>query len=280
MGTVSPFLIIFTDLDGTLLDHDTYEWKAARPALERCKATGIPVILVSSKTRDEMQRIRAAMANSDPFISENGGGIFFPDGVPYDVPNGIVFATGMWQWSLGQPYAFLVQSLHEIRQKLGWDIRGFSDMTVEEISQITGLDLETSRLASKRDYDEPFLLPEDGLKYPLESLRALASRRGLRISVGGRFLHLHGQYDKGDAVSRLISWYNTNHDSLKTAALGDSPNDYPMLRRVDVPILVRSAEPFQEYRVPLPNLRTTRDKGPEGWNRAVLDLLVELDMTG
>jgi mannosyl-3-phosphoglycerate phosphatase len=184
----------------------------------------------------------------------------------------------MWQWSLGQPYPFLVKSLHEIRQELGWNIRGFSDMTVREISHITGLDLETSRLASKRDYDEPFILPEDGREFPLESLCESAARRGLGISVGGRFFHLHGQNNKGDAVRKLISWYKANHNSLLTAALGDSPNDYPMLQVVDVPILVRSAEPSQERRLSLRNLRTTLDKGPEGWNRAIIDLLAELGM--
>lgn len=278
MGSVTPFLAIFTDLDGTLLDHDTYEWDAAKPALERCKVMDIPVNLVSSKTRGEIERIRAAMANSDPFISENGGGIFFPDEKSYKRPNGTVFASGMWRWSLGQPYTFLVRSLREIRQELGWNIRGFSDMTVEEISHITGLDLETSRLASKRDYDEPFLLPEDGREYSFDSLCESASRRGLGISVGGRFFHLHGKNNKGNAVRTLISWYRANHAGLITAALGDSPNDYPMLEVVDVPILVRSVDASEKRQVSLRNLRTTRDKGPEGWNRAVLDLLAELGM--
>ena len=278
MGSVTPFLAIFTDLDGTLLDHDTYEWDAAKPALEQCKAMGIPVNLVSSKTRGEIQRIRTAMANSDPFISENGGGIFLPDGGPCKVPNGTVFASGMWQWSLGQPYTFLVRSLREIRQELGWNIRGFSDMTVNEISHITGLDLETSRLAAKRDYDEPFLLPDDGREYSLDSLSEAASRRGLAISVGGRFLHLHGQNNKGNAVRTLISWYRANHAGMITAALGDSPNDYPMLEVVDVPILVRSVESSKDRQISIRNLRSTRDKGPEGWNRAILDLLAELGM--
>ncbi len=72
-----PFHIIFTDLDGTLLDHDTYAWKEAEPALDLCKTLKVPVILASSKTRAEMETIRREMSISDPFIAENGGGIFF-----------------------------------------------------------------------------------------------------------------------------------------------------------------------------------------------------------
>lgn len=30
-----PPLLVFTDLDGTLLDHESYDWSPARPALNR-----------------------------------------------------------------------------------------------------------------------------------------------------------------------------------------------------------------------------------------------------
>ena len=56
--SVTPFYVIFTDLDGTLLDHDTYEWKEAEPALDLCKKLGVPVVFVSSKTRAEIEVLR------------------------------------------------------------------------------------------------------------------------------------------------------------------------------------------------------------------------------
>jgi len=77
--TLGPFVVVFTDLDGTLLDHQTYEWEEAKPALNRCKALQVPLILVSSKTRAEMDVLRHELGLISPFISENGGGIFFPE---------------------------------------------------------------------------------------------------------------------------------------------------------------------------------------------------------
>ena len=74
-----PFFLVFSDLDGTLLDHNTYGWKEAVPALELCRTRGVPVILASSKTRAEMDVLRRRLSLSAPFISENGGGIFFPE---------------------------------------------------------------------------------------------------------------------------------------------------------------------------------------------------------
>ncbi|MFH1490792.1 MAG: HAD-IIB family hydrolase, partial [Pseudomonadota bacterium] len=78
--------MIFTDLDGTLLDHETYEWKEAEPALNRCKLLRIPLILVSSKTRAEINVIRNELGLTAPFISENGGGIFFPPEETHEPP--------------------------------------------------------------------------------------------------------------------------------------------------------------------------------------------------
>ena len=52
-----PRLIIFSDLDGTLLDHNNYDWSAAKPAMERLSASDIPVVLNSSKTISEIRAL-------------------------------------------------------------------------------------------------------------------------------------------------------------------------------------------------------------------------------
>jgi len=74
----TPFLVIFTDLDGTLLDRKTYSWEEAVQALDSCRRSSVPVILASSKTGAEMEVIRRRLSLSDPYISENGGAVFFP----------------------------------------------------------------------------------------------------------------------------------------------------------------------------------------------------------
>lgn len=71
-------IIIFTDLDGTLLHPNIYSFAKARPALNLIKEEGIPLVLCSSKTRAEMEVYRERLGNNHPFVSENGGGIFIP----------------------------------------------------------------------------------------------------------------------------------------------------------------------------------------------------------
>ncbi len=268
----SPFIIIFTDLDGTLLDHNSYGWEEAEPALRQCKESQIPLILVSSKTRAEIRTLQKELGLSSPFISENGGGVFFPKEGKHPHPSDAIFSRGVWKWSIGPAHDFLVRALGEIRDEQGWKIRGFSQMTPEEISSITGLDLASARLASQREYDEPFILTEEGVSN-VDILNHAASQKGLRITRGGRFYHLHGEGDKGEAMGRLVAWYRTYHPALLTIALGDSPVDFSMLKRADYPVLISSPHQYPELKKVIPHLKVTQERGPRGWNAAVLDIL-------
>lgn len=264
--------VIFTDLDGTLLDHDSYEWDEAKPALALCRESHVPVVLVSSKTRAEMNPLRQELGLTAPFISENGGGIYFPKEGGIEPPPEALPDQDLWKWSLGTEYPHVVRSLRAIREALHLSMRGFSDMSPEEIAALTGLEMKQSRLAAMREYDEPFILLREDER-TAERLRQAAVQRGLQISRGGRFYHLHGALDKGDAVDRLTALYKARHSDVKTFGLGDSPNDFPLLRKVDHPVLLGSPGRFPELETQLPELKITEPPGPRGWNQAVLNML-------
>lgn len=271
----TSFIVIFSDLDGTLLDPDTYEWGPAEPALDLCRSREVPVVLVSSKTRAEMEPLRHEMSNSAPFITENGGGIFFPSTIKEDLPPGttpVAGPEGLRKLSLGVPYRRLVERLQEIREELGLNLRGFSDMKVDEIFRLTGLDPDAACLAAMREYDEPFVILDERPS-DRAALKKAAEQRGLAIVDGGRFCHLLSESDKGISMERVISWYEESHGQVTSIALGDSPNDFSMLERADYPVLIRSRRDFPMLKEAIPRLRVTREMGPQGWNSAVLDIL-------
>ena len=267
-----PFFLIFTDLDGTLLDQNTYGWEEAEPALTLCKKLNVPIILASSKTRAEIEVLNRKLSIPAPFISENGGGIFFPVNFFKETPPGASFDNGMWKWSLGMPYSHLIEVLREIKNELGLQIRGFSEMSTDEISRLTGLDLESSRLASMREFDEPFIIPDENPTVPQLLINA-AVKRGVTVIAGGRFYHLQGKNNKGIAMAKVISWYRETHKNVRSIALGDSPNDFYMLEQADLPVLVRSSQKFSELKKRIPDLRVTAQESPGGWNSAIMDIL-------
>ncbi|WP_447975056.1 HAD-IIB family hydrolase [Nitrospira sp. Kam-Ns4a] len=270
-----PDLIVFTDLDGTLLDAATYTFDAAQEALDALRARAVPLILVSSKTRAETEPLRHRLGLADPFVVENGGAVFIPTGYfPFPVPWAEVRGT-FQVIELGTPYARLRAALKEIGQALGCQLRGFGDLSLDEIAAVTGLPSHEAGLAKQREYDEPFLF--EGPPALADAVRGLAEARGLRCTKGGRFYHLMGASDKGKACRALIDCYwqvaAGQGQPLVTVALGDSVNDLAMLALVDRPVLVRRPDGGHAGDIQLPGVMRTTGIGPAGWSEAILDLL-------
>jgi mannosyl-3-phosphoglycerate phosphatase len=274
---MKPQPVIFTDLDGTLLDFHTYAFAAALPALELIKNKNIPLIICSSKTRAEIEQWKKRIDNPHPFVSENGGGIFIPHAYfPADdlqsVWPQIETANGYTVLVLGTSYAILRDTLEELR-KDGFAVKGFGDMNAAEVAQITELSLEDAELAKRREFDEPFVFSGEATR--IESLVVAIAAKGLRCVAGGRLLHVTGNNDKGKAVEIITQLYRKKCGEIITVALGDSPNDFRMLAHVDYPILVRNHRGEHDPRLTLPNLIKADGIGPEGWGKAVINFIQE-----
>jgi glycerate 2-kinase len=259
--------IIFTDLDGTLLDPVGYSFNAALSALSLIRQRGIPLILCSSKTRAEMLDYRQRLHNDHPFIAENGGGIFIPQGY-FSVPVEAEPLNGYQCITLGTPYADIRRQFVTLRERLGVRVRGFADMIVAEAAVLTGLSRDEARLAVQRDFDEPFVF--DGA--PEQRFLQAIEDAGLHWTRG-RIFHIMGKHDKGRAVNLLKALYQRQYGTVMTIGLGDSLNDLPLLQAVDQPVLVRHGDGSFNLRIDVAGLLMTQSPGPLGWNEAVLQLL-------
>jgi mannosyl-3-phosphoglycerate phosphatase family protein len=262
--------IIISDLDGTLLHPQTYSFKEARPALQLIRECRIPLILCSSKTRSEIEVYRKRLKNSDPFISENGGGIFIPKKY-FPFAAGQSVDQNYRSITLGESYEKIRRQFILIRNESGIKVKGFGDMTIKEISRLTNMTMRASALARKRDFEEPFIFLSTQHKRFLQAI----DERGLHWTAG-RFFHIMGCHDKGKAVDILISFYQRYWDSVITIGLGDGLNDLPMLQRVDWPVLIRHTDDSYDQRVKFPGIIKTRQVAGAGWNEAVLSLLGHL----
>lgn len=266
--------VVFTDLDGTLLDYSSYSFKEALPALRILKDKKIPLIICSSKTRKEIEYYRKNLGNDHPFISENGGGIFVPkDYFKFDI-NGsgvpLIEENDYRVVRLGTQYASLRKAITELREE-GFRVKGFGDMSIEEVAAAAGLSIEEAEMAKERDFDEPFIFHGDETE-ARELVEAIKSR-GFNVAQG-QFFHILGDTDKGKAVSILIGLYKMKFSEIVTIAVGDSPNDISMLEKVDYPVIVRKPDGSYDPRISLPNLIKARGIGPDGWNHAVLRIVL------
>jgi mannosyl-3-phosphoglycerate phosphatase len=266
-------LLVFTDLDGTLLDYHTYSYEPALPALDALKKNNIPLIFCSSKTRAEIEKVRLQLNNAHPFVSENGGAVFVPISyLPYEVP----FTRRDFHYLIiefGTPYHKIRGTLQQIQSQFPGMVKGFGDLSAYEVANLCEFSAEQAVLAKEREYDEPFVLED---KTKLENILDIATEDQLQIIQGGRFYHLIGENDKGKAVSYLTDISMKAHDHIKTIALGDSQTDLPMLQVVDHPVLVQKPDGSYDPSVKLDNLILAPGSGPVGWNDAVLKLLEKL----
>lgn len=268
-------LVIFTDLDGTLLDHDTYSFDPALPALSLLESNKIPLVICTSKTRAEIERYRELLRNEHPFIAENGGGIFVPEGYFSNEFDFDSVSEGYFVIDLGTPHAELKEALKSISKETGIRITGISDMSISEIMETTGLDEESSKLASKREYGEPFLI--EGDENAAEIVKDHINKRGYGYTRGGRFHHILGANDKGKAVRILTELYKNEARHIKTLGIGDSLNDLPMLEAVDIPVLVQKPDGEYDPEIRLDNLTFADGAGPRGWNSAILKHFVKFE---
>ncbi|PRY77294.1 mannosyl-3-phosphoglycerate phosphatase [Yoonia maritima] len=251
-------LVVFSDLDGTLLDHHTYSWSAAWPALDLLRRINAPLVLSSSKTAVEIAEIQADLGIvGTPAIVENGAGLLTDQ--PDDAGT----------------YAQLLDVLNGLPDDLRQGFEGFGDMDVERVSEITGLDAAGAKAAKARAFSEPGLWSgtDDGRVKFIAGLAA----RGVSAREGGRFLTLSFGATKADGMAQIVARLKPHH----TIALGDAPNDVEMLNAADFGVIV--ANPTRQ---PLPQLpgestgrifRTTLP-GPAGWNEAVLRLVEQLGL--
>jgi mannosyl-3-phosphoglycerate synthase len=266
----SPVKIVFTDLDGTLLHPETYSYIAALDSLRLLQEKNIPLVFCSAKTRSEQLALRDELDVKDPFITENGGAIFIPQGYfrfpfAYDREYEDYHII-----ELGLSTKEVKLRLKEVEEKTGVKIPGFTEMTTEEIALATGLSLKAAEKAKQREYSETLVLEGDDCQK--NRILQAVKQAGLDYIFGGKFYEVSIGNDKGKAVKILVELYKLNFGEVFTIGIGDSKNDYPMLLAVDDPYLVLGID-GNWTDMQIESLTKVGYIGPEGWSHVVRQLL-------
>jgi len=267
-------VIVFTDLDGTLLDSHTYSFNDAMKGLNLLRAHAIPLIPVASKTRAEVIHILQKLDFPGPAIVENGCAITFTNGKAPDFPEVEYFSDGMPFIRIAGDYHDAVNFLKKLSRLSGVRLIGFSDMTPEDIAKVSGLPIDSAKRSKKREFCEPFVKPPDD---KLDEIKQIASQHGYKVLVGDRFCHLvKAEADKGRAIQKYLKIYKLEHEGdIVTLGLGNSPNDIEMMEAVDMPIVIPNLNgPHPELL--RRNWRVALYPGPKGWAHAIEKTLEEL----
>lgn len=274
---LAPRHLIFSSLKGAIIDSRTGSFSAAEDALGELERRNIALVLLTPGTRAEIEPIRRKLGHNHPFITESGGGIYFPDGYfNIRIPNA-VRAGRYLSVALGHPYDEVCTALDDVAEDCGVGVAGFHHMNPREISENAGLRPRDVELARSREFDEPFFFTSAD-ENAIARFVVTASERGFQARPDGTFWHLSAGCDPARAVRTVTKLIReATHIKLRTVGIGSSNEDLNWLRAMDHAVLLPTSRgDAQHLKESHTNLAHTKSiipggaPGPAGWNAAVL----------
>ena len=259
-------ILIFTDLDGSLLNRDTFKFDEIKKYLKELISKGVYIIPNTSKTEKEILEFNNELGSSLPYISENGSAINGLDLLNSNLPKELI---------LSREKDNLIKIFEKsvpvnLQSKCKW----LSGMDKKKQSLIFGLEDKQLKMALDRKYTIPFIF--EGSKGDRNQLSKIVKKIGLVLQEGGRVINLTDKVNKAKALQVFVRFFKKNNKNVKTIAVGDNYNDLDMLKISDFPCLVFN-DKFTLDQIPINNLIITNKPSPEGWADVIKMALVKIN---
>ena len=259
-------VLIFTDLDGSLLHRDTFKFDEIKDYIKKLLSKGIFIIPNTSKTEKEILAFNSELGSSLPFICENGAAINGLDLLNSNLPKELILSRE--KNNLTKIFEKSVPI--NLKNKCKW----LFEMNKKKQSLIFGLEEEKLNMALDRKYTIPFIF--EGSKSERNELSKIVKSKGLALQEGGRVINLTDKVNKAKALQVFVRFFKKNNKNVKTIAVGDNYNDLDMLKISDFPCLVFN-DKFTLDQIPINDLITTNKPSPEGWADVIKIALVKIN---
>ena len=271
-------LIFFSDIDGTIINNNSFSYGNNVKIIKELLEAGHYVIFNSSKTFYEIDHILKSENLSIPFICETGGGVYCPRGFCGDNLNKRSDYDIIFESAKTSDFHMKIKSilLEEFKDELLF----FDDMSLKMKEKFSGLSAKDLERASMRDFSIPFKWHTVNKK--LNKLKSILHDFQLTVIKGGRFFHICSNFDKYSAMQHILSFMNHNFPQqiFKTVGIGDSSNDIEMLNKTDYKCIVQSINNISLIEG-LSNkkfiLSTTH--APEGWQECIENVFNQIRRT-
>ena len=259
-------IIIFTDLDGTLLHRDTFQFDTIKNYIKSLINKGVIIIPNSSKTEVEIEEFNEELGVNLPFISENGASIHGLNLITSNFPDKLIVSR--------EKEELLGIFENKVPEKLKQKCFQISKMSKKDQEKILGQKDEKLKNALNRKYTLPFLFKGD--KNEKNRLLKLLNTNSLTLQEGGRVSNLCDNVNKVKSMNRVVKILKKIEEKIKTIAVGDNYNDLDMLKNCDIPCLVFNDQ-FKLDQINIDNLIFSNKPSPEGWADVIKKALAKLN---
>ena len=265
-------IFIFTDLDGSLLNHNNFDFKEIKSFILKCLDKGIKIIPNSSKTKNEIELFCDQLGEKLPYILENGAAIH-----NLNLLNS--------NFKLKNNSLVLSRSINEILEIFNTKVPVefqkrcifIKDMTKDEQKRTLGLNDKYLPFALNRDYSIPLIF--NGPLSLSNEFSLFLKSLGLKLHEGGRVFNICDDCSKGFAMKSIVEKLKIQSNaSPYTIVIGDSPNDISMLEQSDQPCIIPLPNRDNLIDLEMKNLLRAKKCAPKGWEEVVISSLKKINV--
>ena len=259
-------ILIFTDLDGSLLNHSNFEFYTIKPFILKCLRNNIRIIPNTSKTKNEVEFFSEQLGVDIPFIVENGSAIHNLD----------LVCSHFGKNNKSLILSRTADEIFEIfNNKVPLSLRNqclfLKDMNASKQSKVLGLNGEQLTSALNRLYSIPLIF-----NGPIEiknELISIFNDLDIKLHEGGRVINICDNCSKGDAMKIILKKMEDIKKKYHSIVIGDSPNDISMLALSNQPCVVPLPDQENLKKLKLKKVIRANQVAPDGWKEVVLKSL-------
>ena len=175
--------------------------------LEELARAQIPCVWITGLTRAQLDEPRRRLGQSDPYIGENGCGVYLPEDYFHLKGSNTVRLGRYTCIPIAKPQPEAAEALEELSSDLDISVVPLRKLSHRELSQNTGLPAKEADLIRLRDFDELFFFA-GASGADMERFRAEAKARGLVVQNIGQFWSLSCGGNLGKGVRELGALYD------------------------------------------------------------------------
>ncbi len=234
-------VVIFTDLDGTLLHRDTFKFDEIKDYIKSLINKGITIIPNTSKTNAELDNFIKELGFNIPFITENGSAIHGLNLINKNLPDEII---------LGREKELILKIFQKEAPE---NLRGKCKFITKMEKNIQ---VKIIPILFKGNYEQK------------KNFFNIIKDIGLSLHEGGRVINLCDKVSKVKAMNRVVKILKKTEGIVKTIGVGDNYNDLEMLKNSDFPCLVFN-DKFLLDTININNCIVSKNLAPNGWQEVV-----------
>lgn len=232
---VQPHIVTFSAVERVFDQATASQCAHVGRELARLREADVTVVLCSGRTRAEQEHLLQRLGVRLPFTTERGAAAFLPREqfslpVPKSSEHGEYVVA-----EFGQAHRDVLVSLRRAIAVSRMDVRLLSEMSVEDMAQVSGLSLLDARLAKLREYSE-LVWPREATVSARASFTRALQAGWLKMEPAERGWHVGAMVSPSMAIGLIREAVRRERGRLVTIGIADEASSRDVLPLVERPV--------------------------------------------